>query len=431
MSAVRLFSAGSNARGQLATGDCEDVHTFTACSFIDCPPGDLPSDTRKVLQIYCGANHTIALLERVNKSGDVTRELWGCGDGSKGQLGPLHELINGSTSQFRPLHLQFPPGNYTLKLIAAGWETSYVVLSSPQQHDVLVSFGADVFGDLGTGQRKDKAPGQAHVVEFDLIDCVETSQPYTLSIDSLAASTNHVVAVVNVTQAKSVHSIVFGWGASRPGQLGNTVKGGRPVPFFTIPHKVFQASENTRITAAAVGAQHTVLLKSSSHVLGVGSNRKGQLTGIQDLHDVTAIECTWNGTYAIVFRNEQALVLATGDNNKGQLGFHQSTTADVATQSFPRPIQFPFSSQTHKLQKLACGSEHVLCLLSVKGSEESSSLRSEVWGWGWNEHGNLGLDHTSDIHNPTKIWPISDEQANLQVADVWAGCGTSWILCAG
>ena len=86
MVSLSLLSAGSNARGQLATGDVEDAHTFTPCNFVDCTPGTLPEAAASVLQIACGANHTLVLLSR--KEGGT--ELWGCGDGSKGQLGPSY-----------------------------------------------------------------------------------------------------------------------------------------------------------------------------------------------------------------------------------------------------------------------------------------------------------------------------------------------------
>ena len=56
----------------------------------------------------------------------------------------------------------------------------------------------------------------------------------------------------------------------------------------------------------------------------------------------------------------------------------------------------------------------------------------EIWAWGWNEHGNLGLGHTEDVQLPLRIsMPDADTSASevkfKGIAGVWAGCGTSWI----
>jgi protein ATS1 len=69
----------------------------------------------------------------------------------------------------------------------------------------------------------------------------------------------------------------------------------------------------------------------------------------------------------------------------------------------------------------ACGSEHVLCVLESEGGH------AEVWGWGWNEHGNLATGSLDDVKVPVRIWPSLPAQAKEKVVGVWAGCGTSWI----
>jgi len=72
---------------------------------------------------------------------------------------------------------------------------------------------------------------------------------------------------------------------------------------------------------------------------------------------------------------------------------------------------------------IACGSEHTLVVLTPVGG------RGEVWGWGWNEHGNIGTGDTSNVRTPKRLWP--PPAGEIFVDDgpvvVWAGCGTSWI----
>jgi protein ATS1 len=76
--------------------------------------------------------------------------------------------------------------------------------------------------------------------------------------------------------------------------------------------------------------------------------------------------------------------------------------------------------------EIACGSEHVLALVSHRNSE----CCEQVWGWGWNEHGNLGLGHTVDVPTPVRLWPPSDlDERVSSIQGIWAGLGTSWI-CA-
>ena len=60
---------------------------------------------------------------------------------------------------------------------------------------------------------------------------------------------------------------------------------------------------------------------------------------------------------------------------------------------------------------------------------------SEVWAWGWNEHGNLGNGDTQNLTTPAKIWDQFDRISGSsrmseggRVMGVWAGCGTSWII---
>ncbi|PBK76525.1 RCC1/BLIP-II proteni [Armillaria solidipes] len=358
-----LVSAGSNAHGQLANGTVDDSHVFATCVFTDLPPDC------QVVDLCCGANHTLLLLE----TGEGLRELWGCGDGRAGQLG-LDWVEPGAS--FRPVMLN--RDGYTPKLVSASWETSYVVLSRPGQRDVLISMGANDFGDLGVGASRSAAG--IHVVE---LPCDGET------ITALYAGQHHVVIQVNGAQ-------LVGWGLSRHGQLGE------PKSKVALPRII---PIEGQIMSLALGAQHTALLLTSSHVTGLGSNRKEQLHGIDMLSDVRMVGCTWNGTYAVVGDR----IYSTGSHSKGQLG---RSLTDLPYVEFPHD---------RHLKKLACGTEHVLALFDVVNGDP------EVWGWGWNEHGNLGLGTTEDIRLPVKIWPRDSASGSGRAVDIWAGSGTSWI----
>lgn len=419
MRRTHLFSAGSNARGQLATGDCEDAHRFSPCSFETSTPGGLPAEIDGVVQIACGANHTLALLKN---SVNGRLELWGCGDGSRGQLGtpPSSSL---PTVQFRPLSLQHDLSDYSIKSVASGWETSYLVLSKSEADDIILSFGSDDFGALGVSQTKQERIGQVNNIKLPLPGFIVCEKPHKISVTSLAASVHHVIAVVCISQDDQTRTVVYGWGTSRVGQLGHLVKSGRPLPFTPTPVIVYEDPLSCQTISCAVGTHHTVLLDSEFKVTGLGSNRKQQTTGLEHIHGASSIGCTWNGSYVLVPNERGWSFLATGVNNKGQLG---SSQPEDPPAGLPAIVQFPFTNATHELIKFVCGSEHVLCLFTLKNTP---GPQSEVWGWGWNEHGNMGLGHLDDVHVPVKVWPPSEQQAPLESVDIWAGCGTSWLAC--
>ncbi|KAJ6489618.1 regulator of chromosome condensation 1/beta-lactamase-inhibitor protein II [Mycena vitilis] len=383
-----LLSAGSNAHGQLSNTTLDDSHVFLPCCFSGCAPGTLPTG-RKLLHLAFGANHTLALLK---STGDLDIELWGCGDGKSGQLGPSYD--DESTWIFRPLDLALERHGlaaYVPRLVAASWETSYVVLSRADMPDVLLAMGANDFGDLGIGAKGKMPAKDIHVVRFDHLS---VSAP--LVVDSLAAGQHHVVAILE-------GGLTAGWGTSRHGQLGNVESS-----FLSSPAFISQGRAAEAVVHAALGHQHTVFLHASGTVSGVGSNRKRQLEGIEAAADIQSVACTWNGTYLATGAGD---VISAGNNVNGQLGRADAPLARV---------EFPFTPATHRLLQLACGSEHVLASFDILDSSTT-----EVWGWGWNEHGNLGVGTTEDVRIPVKIWSTTPSMKGT--IGIWAGSGTSWI----
>ena len=452
MASISLFAAGSNARGQLATGDTEDAHQFFPCIFTGYPPNTVPNHVVAVEQIACGANHTLALL----RSEDGNTELWGSGDGTRGQLGPSYAASTEKESEnaraiFRPLDLPFQIAGvgsldgFTVRLIAAGWETSYVVLSRPEHSDVLLSMGANDFGNLGLGASPSTHTTQGvHAVDLvSVLPSDVTRSGVTLKILSLSTGPHHTVVRVSfVFPDGSSRTSLAGWGTSRHGQLGPILNAsGRPSPSTPSPHHLPVDSPKD-ITAITLGNQHTVCLRSSGRLHALGSNRKDQLAGLDSLSGVTQVGCTWNGTYVLL---ESGQVLATGSNTHSQLG--RGSTGTHSGHGTLAPVSLPIALGPGQITRLVCGSEHVLCIVkrSLAPKHESQEQRPaahrEVWGWGWNEHGNLGIGGTDDAGVPVKVWPpehvgatgesTSGRHGDGEVLNVWAGCGTSFLLVRG
>ncbi|KAG2341958.1 RCC1/BLIP-II [Suillus weaverae] len=407
---LHLLAAGSNARGQLANGSDDDSHTFKECRFIGCTEGMLPPNTLGILQLATGANHTLVLLEL----GDGRRELWGCGDGRKGQLGPEYmEQLTEFTPISTPLYETYASQGYTCCLIAAAWETSYLVLKLPSRPDVIISMGSNDFGALGVGTKHTTVTPA--VVSFDHLTIEGRSiKPSELVVESIVAGPRHVVLHVR-TVFNTEHTLI-GWGLARHGQLGDT-----KVVNYDRPYIISLDVSPDPVQTCSLGLQHTVVCHQSGRTTAFGSNKKGQLHRMGSWERVRQVGCTWNGTYLLRDDDENTL-LSTGSNAHGQLGRESQVEEKEVTVG---PVEFTsHDGKLPSLKSFACGSEHVMAVISPYGSSDM-----EVWGWGWNEHGNLGLDHTDDVPKPIKIWPAAGGHAlDGRIARVWAGNGTSWIL---
>jgi protein ATS1 len=416
-----LFAAGSNGGGQLAIGDSRDAHTFTPCIFAG---RECSTSSPDVISIVGGGNHTLVLLSPPDDDPPASSihrsEVWGCGEGAKGQLGPAYVAGGGRDNEgamvFKPLILPFEEQGlfgYAITQVAACWETSFLVLTKPGQHDLLLSMGGDDFGDLGIGGLRSKTDNAApfHVLDFSHI---VGSAPSRLSITGITAGPHHAIAILRVDNKEHI----AGWGTARHGQLGPLLapSSGRALPFSPSPVAInLQIDvQLDPVVSVRTGNQHSLFLHASGRLTALGSNTKGQLRGLQTVGDVLAVDCSWNGSY---LRTPMGL-LSAGANAHGQLGRDDALVTPLGSPRFPDGV---------RVLDFACGSEHVLAMV------HSPQGKTEVWGWGWNEHGNLGTGSLTDVNVPVKIWPPSTadpDQLMGDVVGVWAGCGTSWITCS-
>ncbi|KAF5379879.1 hypothetical protein D9757_007204 [Collybiopsis confluens] len=400
---LSLLSSGSNAHGQLANGTTDDAHTFTPA----------------------GANHTLVLTDST---------LWGCGDGSSGQLGNCGRETDETV--FRPIDLGLAESGlegYQARLISSTWETSYVVLSSQDAPDVLISMGRNDFGDLGVGASVRTNAKLYHTIKFDHL-CIGglPLDERSLRVLSLAAGQHHVVVQIRARFASedgesNCRIILVGWGAARHGQLGDTSSLDKRMRFFALPRIIDIPRPDDPVLSFALGNQHSVFRHQSGRGSCLGSNKKSQTNGLDAFQDISFVGCTWNGTYCVDVRG---VMYATGSHLRGQLGrslLRDTELASSASSSSIRPerVEVPFSVVPSPESVIACGSEHVLVL-------RTNCTPAQVFGWGWNEHGNMGLDSTEDVYVPTKLWPRDGEKSDIKemegaVEGVWAGCGTSWI----
>lgn len=447
---LRLFSAGSNARGQLGQAHLEDSHWFQTCLF-EHSLTNLPADS--VVSLCCGANHTLILTERAD-----IRELWGCGDGRKGQLGPSVFEDARQISIFRRIGPDILSAaglsaeDVSIQHIAASWESTFLVLRSRNisaSKDTLISFGNNEYGDLGTGLSPSQLMFSVQPRQIDIetpLTRVYLERFVEFNISKIVAGPHHVIVIVEVSLTDGKDVLLIGWGTCRYGQLGDMPEAGpskltgnhkaliKQPSFTPQPHVLSMANkfdQGDKVVDIVLGNSHTIILCSSGKVYGLGSNKKRQLENINQIMQIKMIGSTWNGSYLVQEENiisdpndSYWRIYAMGASDKGQLGRPEGSSSISAT------VPFSFTPASRRIIALACGSEHVLCLLKRHSSKHSEAVTNgEVWGWGWNEHGNLGLGHTADIHQPSLLWPVETiDLPSSIVIRVWGGCGTSWLL---
>ena len=393
---LRLYAAGSNSHGQLGIDSLEDAHSFTLCS-LDLP---ITADMDTRIKIAAGANHTLLLLRL-----DGKQSLYASGSSRQGQLGSINEELHFHFTSVDLQQILLEAGQIaigaeaagTVHDVASGWETSLIATRSQV---------------ICLGKQSGAAAEQSCVVEMQVpLDAID-------SIRSISAGPSHSMVVTTCRKS-------YGWGAGRHGQLGTQNTAG----MATRPVQTNEDDNNRAVTSAVVGHQHTVLVLENpgiaeKEILLLGSNRKGQL-GAKDpkarsnllsrsdmMEAFPQVHAAWNTTY---IQTHDSL-LSFGNNAHGQLGRDGSELGDMGRVDLPNK---------YRIVQVAAGSEHVLAIL------ESPAGEAEVWGWGWNEHGNLGsLDgDLTDVKRPRRIWqPASPDE---QIMSVHAGNGTSWIATIG
>ncbi|SNX85486.1 uncharacterized protein MEPE_04195 [Melanopsichium pennsylvanicum] len=517
----RLLVAGSNSGYQLGVGHEHDVRSFqeARCQVEGQQDStSFPPEGFTIVEISSGANHTLALLESIQNGrskaqGCVRREIWVCGTGREGQLGPAHASPGSKpTRVFTRLdiqaHLSCVTETWTSdstqalqpERVVCGWNCSYVVLtfhggessgdSASVKQDVLISLGLhrdNTFGELGTAAPSSLGAAAAcvHAISFAgaLADAgLEEDAPFR--IVDVAAGLRHAVAALRMESSidGEARTIVAGWGSARQGQVGRVPKmaarqpgpSRRPGPAAVVvsqPQLIFNSKTEVRCQVRA-GKEHTVVLmqgldgEGGSVVHCIGSTKQGQIVDTSALSayatssdDIADLTCNWTTTHLVLSQVHTSatrpLILSCGSNARGQKGNGGATSTSVDNELTPVDLTFVLrdqsspSAEAHdapstspslgsglKAMKLVSGSEHSLLLIDreiIALNDSHRSCQRQVWGWGWNEHGNLaqGEDDEADRDRPVLLLDGTRSGAAQPIytpSDIWAGCGTTFIL---
>ena len=185
---------------------------------------------------------------------------------------------------------------------------------------------------------------------------------------------------------------VWLWGAGGRGQLGGS-------PGERVRHAPALLPGVNTATSIHCGQYFTLVGTQAGKVIGFGDNRHGQLRPGAGAGSVvvescgTSLSCGWTHT---VMLDSEGVVTGWGRDN-----YHQLAGAGL-----------------DNVRKVVAGSEHCLAL--------TLTSPSTLLAWGWNEHGNCGVEGGGEIVErpaPVSLPPNTD-----RIDDVFAGSAHCFAL---
>ena len=290
--------------------------------------------------------------------------------------------LNLSTQkQARMRALALPAGAVALPAIAAGVDHSLALKSD----GTVLAWGGNVRGALGNASTSPS---------FVPVQVVGPTGTGLLSdVAAIAGGHYHSLAV-------KIDGTVWAWGYNSSGGLGNGAMTDSPVP---VPVQVVGpggVGVLVGVSAVAAGSGASVALKTDSTVwawggyLGNGTENASSTPvqvsgrdGVGVLADVTAIAMGASHTLAL---KSDGTLLAWGPNgSSGQLG-NNSTSGSLV------PVQVVGPGGVGALTGVT--------EIAASGSQ-SLAVRNDgtVWAWGWNRDGQLGNNSTTDSSVPVKV----------------------------
>lgn len=287
--------------------------------------------------------------------------IWSCGYNMYGQLGLGHEYHQTNPTPIPHFNLF---GNLLVNLLVKAKR-----VSAGSSHSIFIDLeskvggcGSNADGQLGLDDRGNRYV-PTPIVDFNLLGRaieVTTKRNHTLLLD--------------------LENNVWGFGDNSYGQLGLFYKQG-----LTQPTKI----SNFRAQQVSTGLDHTVFIDMVNNVLVCGNNHQGQL-GLANVPESLIPTLIPNlkakqvsaGYYHTVIIDLENNVWVWGGNRHGQLGIGNNNNQSL-------PIKIP----NFRASQVSAGSYHTIFI----------DLDNNVWVCGNNQFGELGLGNTQNRNKPTPI----------------------------
>ncbi|KAL4561348.1 hypothetical protein LXL04_033513 [Taraxacum kok-saghyz] len=267
---------------------------------------------------------------------------------------------------------------------------------------------------FGDGNLREIACGGAHtlfltdagnVYASGLNDCgqlgVSDGRGYTIDPLEVSGLPNNIVKVsagYYHSSAITESGELYMWGKNSSGQLGLGKKAGKVIP---VPSKV-EFLNGVPIKMAALGSDHSISVTETGEVLSWGGGESGRLGHGHKSSLLGFLSSTSEYTPRLIKELEGVKIksVAAGmlhsaciDENGsvyifGEKAVQKFVSREGSTVSTPSQIrQLPFS------EEVACGAHHT-CVITSGG---------ELYTWGSNENGCLGIGDTHTVHVPERV----------------------------
>ncbi|XP_047058699.1 ultraviolet-B receptor UVR8-like [Lolium rigidum] len=232
-----------------------------------------------------------------------------------------------------------------------------------------------------------------------------------VKIAAVAAGGRHTLALSDFGQ-------VWGWGYGGEGQLGlgsriRTVSSPHPIPCIESASygkdrpAAMKGNKNAeghitkvmgnRVESIACGGRHSVVVTDSGALLAFGWGLYGQC-GQGNTDDVLSPTCVSSilgvkmqdvaaGLWHTVCISADGGVYSFGGNQFGQLGIGSDQAETI-----PKLVEAP-SLEDKNARSVSCGARHS-AIITDEG---------EVFCWGWNKYGQLGLGDAMDRNVPCMV----------------------------
>ncbi|SPC67535.1 uncharacterized protein UHOD_03570 [Ustilago sp. UG-2017b] len=362
---LELLIAGDNTHKKLGYHETTLKSLVKVASIFE--GQEFPPEYYTIVDVACGANHTLALVELSNKHLSVRdgidpmccKLIYAAGSGLQGQLGPsCCSWSRVVPTEFKfldkpvpdPARLPFKEEHAAYKKVACGWYCSYIVFTEKDENDpselpandVLVSLGFhrdNTSGELGcpppegvSTEPKDSAKLCKHLISFaGVLTEAGLDANAQVEILDIAAARHHAVVGLLVRTGTEGRVIIAGWGSTDHGQISKVPEVDPSLwapkrPAVLEPRLIWDwktpdpASIRCKVRA---GDHHTVVLVQgdvdgkTSILRCIGLNSDGQCAGTGD-DDASAallkygvtpdhiadVTCNWSTTHFLVSRQK-------------------------------------------------------------------------------------------------------------------------------
>lgn len=371
---AQWYSWGSGASGLLAHGDIDDSDVAT---LIAAPPftGSTP-----VASLACSGMYSLLCT--------TDGELWQCGD------------VNQSSSSGQPLLLLPARIAFAKRIVsvACGWS-----------HCGCISDDGELYM-WGNNKQQQLGLPTHHTTAALPFSPTPTLVPLPSPVLSVACGWRHSLVLTRSYQ-------LLGWGDNRAGQLFAASASSLPVPTVL---SVAALPASSHVASVQCGWRFSLLVSSCGRVYCCGDNKYGQCGvsgGVKRVEQWTEVTATVTGVQAVqaavgwthcLLLDSAGRVWTFGRRSMGQAGTGRPA-AMAGSSAAAEQVLLPANVS---VTSVACGSESCLCVDSDGG----------LWGWGWNEHGNVGRMTGSEqiVWEPQRL-QVGDEADARVVAAIAGG----------